>query len=57
MKKTKLSLKELEVSSFISTPSSLRGGNYEPIRTPPEKATGDTCLCQPTYWENCEETQ
>lgn len=57
MKKTKLKLTDLQVSSFISSPSLVRGGNiaaYEPIMTPPDRVTGDTCLCAPTYWEGCE---
>ncbi|MFA0962515.1 hypothetical protein AB9P05_11990 [Roseivirga sp. BDSF3-8] len=57
MKKTKLTLSYLRVSSFIPDTSKLRGGAkaYEPIMTPPDRATGDTCLCAPTYWEGCEE--
>ena len=54
--KNKLKLADLKVSSFISSPSAVRGGNvtaYEPIMTPPQKATEDTCLCQPTFWETC----
>lgn len=58
MKKTKISLSDLKVSSFIPDSSRLRGGinAYEPVMTPPVRVSEDTCLCAPTFWEGCEKT-
>ncbi|MFA0962516.1 hypothetical protein AB9P05_11995 [Roseivirga sp. BDSF3-8] len=49
MKKNRLRLSELKVSSFISVPANLRGGIERDI-------ANDSPLCGPTYWEGCEQT-
>lgn len=50
MKRTKLQLQNLKVTSFISDTDKVRAGYRAESRTVEENSP----LCAPTFWEGCE---